>query len=152
MSRRQRLPQTLVRVLRNGDRRTAGTHSGRHRPPTGPWTAQQARNLLLDLGELAARFRFLAGEGAWSYVFAAAHPGQGCPAPDRGQVGGEEPLDEHRGDGLVLGDAGAGEPRDQACLHDAEAAGHGDGAADDGGQSVDGDQRRDAGVLPDRVQ
>ncbi len=27
--------------------------------PTGPWTAQQARNLLIDLGERAARFKFL---------------------------------------------------------------------------------------------
>jgi putative transposase len=27
--------------------------------PTGPWTAQQARNLLMDLGEGAGRFKFL---------------------------------------------------------------------------------------------
>src|SRR5580704_10120046 len=38
---------------------------------------------------------------ARSDVLAPAHPGQRDPAPDRGQVGGEEPLDEHRGHSLL---------------------------------------------------
>jgi hypothetical protein len=76
----------------------------------------------------------------------ASRPGSPIPAP--GQVGGEEPLDEHGRDGLILGDARGGQPG----LHDAEAAGDGNGAAEDGGQRVDGDERGDAGMLPDRVQ
>jgi Integrase core domain len=37
----------------------AGAHPGRHRPPTGAWLTQQARNLLLDLDDAAQHLRFL---------------------------------------------------------------------------------------------
>jgi putative transposase len=36
--------------------------------PDGPWTAQQARNLLLDLGEHVARFRFLVRDRAGQFT------------------------------------------------------------------------------------
>ena len=36
--------------------------------PDGPWTVQQARNLLLDLGERAAGFRFLVRDRAGQFT------------------------------------------------------------------------------------
>ena len=36
--------------------------------PDGPWTTQQARNLVTDLGEQVARFRFLVRDRAGQYA------------------------------------------------------------------------------------
>ena len=36
--------------------------------PDGAWTVQQARNLLMDLGERAAEFRFLIRDGAGQFT------------------------------------------------------------------------------------
>jgi putative transposase len=47
--------------------------------PDGAWTVQQARNLLMDLGERAARFRFLVRDraGQFTGAFDAVLPGAG---------------------------------------------------------------------------
>ena len=47
--------------------------------PDGPWTVQQARNLLMDLGDRAADFRFLVRDraGQFTEAFDAALSGAG---------------------------------------------------------------------------
>ena len=44
--------------------------------PDGPWTVQQIRNLLMDLGDRAADFRFLVRDRAGQFTEAPFHPGQ----------------------------------------------------------------------------
>jgi putative transposase len=46
-------------LLRPRGQDAPGLHPWRHAAPTGQWVTQQARNLLIELGERAEAFRFL---------------------------------------------------------------------------------------------
>jgi hypothetical protein len=61
--------------------------------PTGPWTAQQARNLLMDFGERASRFKFLLRDrdGKFTAAFDEVFAGNGTrviktPVRSRGRI------------------------------------------------------------------
>ena len=72
--------------------------------PDGPWTTQQIRNLLMDLDDRAADFRFLVRDRAGHFTAAFdAVPGRGW------YRGGEDPAPEPAGE-LLCGTVRAHRP------------------------------------------
>ena len=59
LHRRHRRAAATVCAVRHRTRQPTGALGRCHGPPDGPWVVQQPRNLLLDLGDRGAVFRFL---------------------------------------------------------------------------------------------
>ena len=90
--------------------------------PDGPWTVQQARNLLMDLGDRAADFRFLVRDraGQFTEAFDGVLSGAGTevvdptpePAGERlcGKVRAHRPDRGHRPDAHLRRAASADDP------------------------------------------
>jgi len=61
-------PPAPVLPVRHGDRHPLRALSRITANPDGPWTIQQIRNLLIDLGERAAEIRFLVRDRAGQFT------------------------------------------------------------------------------------
>jgi len=76
------VPSALVLLLRDRGRQRLRPYPRRHHEPGRAWTTQQIRNLLMDLGDRAADFRFLIRDraGQFTVSFDAALASAGIEA------------------------------------------------------------------------